>query len=159
MRSILSAAAVAGLLAFSAACDKAATAANGPLTGTWRYRAVGLVEHRPNASATSCDVDITFDVTQNDNVLSGLTRAADTHVVCRQPGQPEVHLPTETNPWQVDGEVQDGRVHFSLAGNYHSFGEVHPQRITGVVEGYWSEGGSDVVQVDTMGSFVLERVR
>ncbi|HEX8696092.1 MAG TPA: hypothetical protein VF746_26990 [Longimicrobium sp.] len=156
MRTTLSIAALAGLLAL-AACDQASTGADGLLTGTWRYQALGLVQHGLSDDV-SCNVEYVFDVTHTDDKLRGITRLNEEHVTCWQEGREPITLPNGPNLLVVDGEVEDGRVHFSIAGNYHSFGEVHPDRIEGHVESYWSRHPSEEILVDTMGTFVLTRV-
>jgi hypothetical protein len=140
-----------------AACDQAGTDATGMMTGTWHYRATSLVEHNINPSI-SCDVEYDLDLTQKGEQLEGLTRRGSEHIVCVQPGHEPTELRDDTYGY-VAGEVRDGRVHFSIIGNYHSFGELNPDHIEGHVEGYSSTNPDGPFQVDTLGTFTLDRVR
>ena len=158
MPSIFRLAAAAGLLAL-AACDQSATGANGVLTGTWHYRAVNLEQPGPAADDKPCDEEYVLDITHHEGAgtISGLTRPASHRLTCYSPTE-GVQVLQFTNPVQVGGEVQDGRIHFGATN--HSFGEVHPDRIEGYVEGYYSlPGAENVTLVDTIGTFVMERLQ
>ena len=156
MRSIFSVFALAGIVSL-AACDQSSTEANGPLTGTWRYTAVGLTGTGPGPDDRVCDVNYVMDITQTDNDINGATRLEGASEVCHGPGVDTLVVPI-TNVQLVGGEVQDGRVRLVFS-RWTSIGEVHPERVEGVVEGYWSRENSNVILVDTLGGFVLERVQ
>lgn len=157
MRSILPTIALAGLLALTA-CDKSATGANGPLTGTWRYQAIGLKAPNPSGGTPQryCDLEWTLDLTQDDNEINGETRARQTPYLCSA-GPGDTLVVHDVNPARVWGEVQDGHV-FVGFGMLSNVGEVHPDRIEGVVTLRWA-GETDEIQVDTLGTFVMERVQ
>lgn len=153
MRKILPAAALA-LLAL-AACDRMATEGNeaeGPLTGTWSYRATGY-QYWPAQPEWSCDMETTIIVRQEGNELEG--EAQEAQFVCRNA------LTGRTDTFRhagvVRGEVEGGRVHFSNAGNWHSFGELSPDRVEGYLESYGGVADQPAVTLKT-GSFVLERI-
>jgi hypothetical protein len=153
MRKIIVTAALA--IVGLSACEKAISEPEGPLTGTWHYRAENLLFGAHTSNNWRCTVDVRLDVVQDGNVLQGQTRPSDP-VVCRDivTGALDVLTMTE-GPLQVVGEVQDGRVHFSLSGAYHSFGELHPSQIQGHVEEYTSIDG--VPKIYEIGSFALTR--
>jgi hypothetical protein len=137
------------------ACEKAISEPEGPLTGTWHYRAVDLKFGAATNNNWRCTVDLRLDVVQDGNLLEGQTRAGDP-IVCRDIVTGGIDLlPVTTGPLKVVGEVQDGRVHFSLSGAYHSFGELHPTQIQGHVEEY--SGTQGAPQVFNVGNFTLTR--
>jgi hypothetical protein len=153
MRKILPAATLA-LLAL-AACDRMATEGNeaeGPLTGTWSYRATGY-QYWPYHPEWTCDMETTIIVRQEGNELEG--EAQETQAICRNAltGRTD----TLWHAGVVRGEVEGGRVHFSNAGNWYSFGEVTPDRVEGYLESYsTTQDGQPMIQKS--GSFVLERI-
>lgn len=152
-KSIFSVAALAAVLALSA-CEKAATDANGPYTGTWRYKAIGVVDHHPTASSTPCDYESVFDVTQTGNQLVGQSRAGSEMIRCGNATTATLLFPS---PHDVSGEIENGRVHlYNSTG--HNFGEVEPDRMSGIIERYWQTSQDGPVVVDTVGTFVIERV-
>ncbi|HEU0053331.1 MAG TPA: hypothetical protein VFQ39_09150 [Longimicrobium sp.] len=155
MRSIFSVFALAAI-ATLAACDKAATEANGPLTGTWHYRAVGLTGTGPGPDDRVCDVEYTIDLTQNDNDVDGITHLEGGSTICYGDGVDTLEVPIH-NQQLVGGEVQDGRVRLVFS-QWANFAEIHPDRMEGVVEGYWQKENSGPIFVDTLGTFVMERV-
>lgn len=154
MRKIIVTAALA--IVGLSACEKAISEPEGPLTGTWHYRAVDLQDGAAVNSPWRCTVDLRLDIVQEGNVLQGESRAG-APIACRNlvTGATS-QQPVTTGPLQVIGEVQDGRVHFSLSGAYHSFGELHPTQIQGHVEEYSGTLGSPA-QVFNIGDFTLTR--
>jgi hypothetical protein len=152
MRRILSLAAVAAMLAVTG-CDRAITEPYGPFTGTWRYRATGFQYWASNPGIT-CSLDAVIKVRQEGNSIEG-EQTEPRPFFCTYPdGRVVEHGPQHG---VIRGEIQDGRVHFSNAGGWHSFGELGPDRVEGYLESY---GGTmdGPIQAHRSGSFVLERI-
>lgn len=152
MRKIFSVAAAAALMALSA-CDKAATEPQGVLTGTWSYRATGFkMWPGPDVSEWACSIETRIVVRQENHELEGVSDEAQ-YTCTHTDGRVSV------STWPagvVRGEVQDGRVHFSNAGGWHSFGEIEPDRVEGYLQSYGGlQGQPETLQ---SGEFVLERI-
>jgi hypothetical protein len=150
MRRIFTAAAVAALAALPA-CDRAATEPDGPLTGTWRYEAKDF-RIAGNTSDLTCSMSTTLVITQTGNELEG--EGEESTVTCVN-GAGTASGSSFPNG-VVLGEVQDGRVHFSDAGAWHSFGEVQPDLVEGYLEAYAGTAGN--LETVRSGSFVLTRI-
>ena len=121
---------LAAVLAF-AGCDRAITEPYGPLTGTWRYTATGF-QYWSSEPGVKCTLEAVIKVRQEGNSIEG----------------------EQTEPAPFFCTYPDGRVHFSNAGGWHSFGELGPDRVEGYLESY----GGEPVRAVRSGSFVLERV-
>lgn len=154
MRKIACTAALA-IVALSA-CEKSISEPEGPLTGTWHYRAVDLMFGAVAPNDWRCTVDVRLDIVQTGNVVEGVTRPSGPSV-CRNlvTGATDLQPLTEF-PLAVKGEVQDGRVHFSFSGGYHSFGELHPTVIQGYVEEYGAVGDGPITAY-RVGEFTLSK--
>jgi hypothetical protein len=150
MRRILSLAAAA-VLALTG-CDRAITEPYGPLTGTWRYRATGFERGTPDLKV-SCAIETTLVIRQEGNEIVGT--AAEAPYTCTH-FDGRTYTSTQPNG-VVAGEVQDGRVHFSNAGGWHSFGELGPDRVEGYLESYGGQMGPPMQSLRS-GSFVMERI-
>ncbi|CAA9298900.1 MAG: hypothetical protein AVDCRST_MAG68-244 [uncultured Gemmatimonadetes bacterium] len=152
MRSILTLAAAAAMLAVSG-CDRAITEPYGPFTGTWRYQATGF-QQWGSAHDITCSIDLVFKVRQEGNSIEG-RQTEPVPYFCKYPdGRMVEHGPQQG---VIRGEIQDGRIHFSNAGNWHSFGEVGSDRVEGYLESYGGTTNGQV-QAHRSGSFVLERI-
>ncbi|HEX8358523.1 MAG TPA: hypothetical protein VF613_00280 [Longimicrobium sp.] len=149
MRRILT---LAALLALSG-CDRAITEPYGPFTGTWRYRATGF-QYWATSPDVTCSIELVFKVRQEGNTLEGAQTEPAAFFCTSADGRV-----SELGPQYgvIRGEVQDGRVHFSNAGGWHSFGELGPDRVEGYLESY---GGfaDQPMQTVRSGSFVAERI-
>ena len=153
MRRILSLAAAATMLAVSG-CDRAITEPYGPFTGTWRYQATGF-QQWGSAPDITCSVEMVIKIRQEGNLIEG-RETEDGPVFCAGADGRVEHSHVLSRV-AISGEIQDGRIHFSIAGNWHSFGEVGPDRVEGYLESY---GGTmnGPIQAQRSGSFVLERI-
>lgn len=150
---ILLPAAVAVLLPLGA-CDKLATSeSDGTLTGTWRYRATGFKKDAPNPNL-QCDMETILVIRQEEGGhIEGVSQEAV--ATCYGEG---IHRQSDAEPTGVvRGEVAGSQVHFSNAGNWHSFGELRDGRVEGYLESY---GGTEADPDITLrsGSFTLERI-
>lgn len=115
------------------ACEKSISEPEGPMTGTWHYTSADLVLGPLIPVPQHCAVDAHLELVQEGNTIEGVSR--DSKWSCHDPatGHSWVQEGIET---RVYGEVQDGRVHISFGNGWHSYGELHPQRIEGYVEQY-----------------------
>ncbi|HEX8358524.1 MAG TPA: hypothetical protein VF613_00285 [Longimicrobium sp.] len=148
MRRILT---LAALLALTG-CDRAITEPHGPLTGTWRYQATGFQQW---GSKDTCSMDVVIKIRQVGNSIEG-RQTADAPVIC---AGPDGRVTREHVAWNgvIGGEVQDGRVHLSNAGSWHSFGAVEADRVEGYLESYGAFDNGPI-QAQRSGSFVMERI-
>lgn len=156
MRNPLSLAALALALA-AGACDQLATVPDAPLSGRWTLQVTDYQRWGSQIPWT-CDLAGTLTLVEREGRLEGVTDQP--RVVCTHTGTGQVSVDSAAGPWAVRGEVQDGRIHFSLSGGFHSFGEVppgRPERIAGYLESY---AGVEPVGAVTerSGSFVLARL-
>lgn len=151
MRTILTLAATAAMLALSA-CDRAITEPYGAFTGTWRYRATGF-QYWPAHPGITCTLEATLRVRQEGNAVEGVQTEPAIFTCAYPDGRTSTHEQYGT----IRGEIQDGRIHFSNAGGWHSFGELEPNRVEGYLESY---GGvaDQPAQTVRSGSFVMERI-
>ena len=153
MRRTLTLAAAVGMLALTA-CDRAITEPYGPFTGTWRYRAVGF-QYSPSNPDFTCSLDVVIKVRQEGSRIEGVQESEPTLFHCTYTDGRTSTMGPQYGV--IRGEIQDGRVHFSNAGGWHSFGEMAPDRIEGYLESYGVGSGDEVTPVRS-GSFVLERI-
>jgi len=112
------------------ACEKSISEPEGPMTGTWRYRAVDVVDW-PNLPEWRCTTEAYVDIVQEGNRIEGGTRGTVKTCVNKDTGKPTDVIPVDV---VVTGEVQDGRVFLAFGNGYQNFGELHPERIEGYVE-------------------------
>jgi hypothetical protein len=153
MRRTLTVAAALGMLALTA-CDRAITEPYGPLTGTWRYSATGF-QYSPSHPDFTCALEVVIKVRQEGNQIEGRQETEPAEFPCTYTDGRVVMMGPAGGV--IRGEIQDGRVHFSNAGNWHSFGEMAPDRIEGYLESYGG-GSGDELRAVRSGSFVLERI-
>ena len=152
MRRALSAAALAAIVGL-AACDKALTESYGPTTGTWTYRAT---DFRPAAATHPdwiCNLESTYVFRQEGNQIEGVSSNGRT--LCRVGNGPM--RPDSFPDGVVRGEIREGRMYITNAGNWHSFGEIQGDRVTGYLESYSSWADEPMVPVKT-GTFEMVRV-
>jgi len=146
MRKIALTAALA-IVALSA-CEKSISEPEGPMTGTWRYRSVDVIDWP--TQPWRCTTEAYLDLVQQGNTIEGETRGVTKTCVNPQTGQTTTPSPVDVI---VVGEVQDGRVFLAFGSGYQNYGELHPDRI----EGYVEVAANDPPQPFRAGDFVLTR--
>lgn len=145
------AAAVALALSLSA-CQNALGDGYGPLTGTWKVTITGF-QQSAQFPHYLCDVQTTYVIRQEGNEIEG--ESAESPMTCHDTTTGGT-IPSSKIPGVVRGEVENGRVHLSDAGRFHSFSEMDPTRMQGYLEGY--DGLPDQNQITRSGTIVLEKV-
>jgi len=113
------------------ACEKSISEPEGPMTGTWRYRAVDVVEWPYVTEPWRCTTEAYVDIVQTGNTIEGETRGTVKTCVNKDTGKVSDVIPADV---VVRGEVQDGHVLLAFGNGYQNHGELHPQRIEGYVE-------------------------
>ncbi|HET7233411.1 MAG TPA: hypothetical protein VFJ16_25595 [Longimicrobium sp.] len=152
MRKLLNAAAAATVVLALAGCQNALGDARGPMTGTWKFTMTGF-QQSPVDSTITCNMETTYVVRQEGGQLEG--RGSGGNVICYR-GQTSLGG-TYWEGGVVRGEVENGHVHTSDAGNFHCFAELHPTRMEGYLESYggWANEPSRTVR---SGTCVLEKI-
>lgn len=135
------------------ACEKSISEPEGPMTGTWRFQAADLLDGPLLPIPRHCKVDVYLEIVQSGNTIEGESRDAKWTCFNPETGNTE-ERGVDT---QVYGEVQDGRVHLIFGNAWHSYGELHPQRIEGYVEQYTGSSHPGPIGPVRVGDFVLTR--
>jgi hypothetical protein len=123
------------------------------MTGTWRYTVTGF-QLSPGTPDITCDMETVIVVRQEGSEVEGVS--SDSQKTC-------THHPTGTSTQSekmagvLRGEVENGRVHVSDAGNWHCFAELHPTRLEGYLESYGGVGDQPS-QTIRSGTCVLEKI-
>lgn len=152
MRRALSVAALAAIVGL-AACDQALTESYGPLTGTWTFRATGYQQWAAHPDIL-CEAEATYVFRQEGNEIEGVSKSP--HEVCRPDGGTGKPDTLAFPEGVVRGEVREGRLYITNAGNWHSFGEIQGDRVTGYLESYGGPTGQPLTV--RSGSFEMVRV-
>lgn len=153
MRKLLSAAVAATAVLALAGCQNALGDARGPMTGTWKFTMTGF-QQSPVDSTMVCDMETTYVIRQEGRELEG--RGSGGYVYCRRTNGTNLGR-TYWEGGVVRGQVENGQVHTSDAGNFHCFAELHPTRAQGYLESY---GGytSEPSRTIRSGTCVLEKI-
>ncbi|HEX6748192.1 MAG TPA: hypothetical protein VF092_12930 [Longimicrobium sp.] len=148
-------AAVAALVLALPACQNALSdAPDGPLTGTWRYTATEYRMFPYTIPNMHCHAEITLHLRQNGSHVFGESEPAPRICVHPVTGKPDT---LNSEAWRMEGEVENGRVHFSFSGDWHSFGELHPTQIEGYLEAYEGLARDQPIPATRSGHFVLTK--
>ena len=143
-------AAAAALALSLSACQNALGDDYGPLTGTWKVTITGF--QVSNALQYFCDVQTTYVFRQEGNEFEG--ESEESPMTCRDTATGTTYAGTKI-PGVVRGEVENGRVHLSDAGRWHSFSEMDPRRMVGYLESY---DGVGTMPVTRSGTIVMEKI-
>ena len=147
-------AAAATLALALAGCQNALADADGPMTGTWRFTVTNFQYWAPGVPQYACDMQTTFMVRQEGAELEGVSEEAP--FTCTDPATGASSTGSKL-AGVIRGEVENGRVHFSDAGGWHCFAELHPTRMEGYMESYGALMGEPIRTVRS-GTCVLEKI-
>ena len=146
-------AAAAALVLGLSGCQNALADADGPMTGTWRYTVTDFQRY-PVGAATTCEMQTVIVVRQEGSQIEGISDTSE--AVCTDHPTGTVSR-SEKIAGVLRGEVENGRVHVSDAGDWHCCAELHPTRLEGYLESYGGVGGQPS-QTIRSGSCVLEKI-
>jgi hypothetical protein len=146
-------AAAATLALALAGCQNALADADGPMTGTWRFTVTSF-KYWGSVPDYACDMQTTFSVRQEGAELEG--ESEDTTFTCTN-AVTGASTTSFKGAGVIRGEVENGRVHFSDAGGWHCFAELHPTRMEGYLESYGGPADQPM-QVTRSGTCVIEKL-